>query len=105
MNLLNGSLSRSNYAIVVFGTIAASIFFVILVATINEDLGAGANILAMLILIPVILIQGIRRLHDIGKSGWWILCSFFPILNLALLIALLIRAGTAGVNDFGPPVA
>lgn len=43
--------------------------------------------------IPV-LAAGIRRLHDVDKSGWWILC---PIYNLVLLAT----AGTEGENEYG----
>jgi uncharacterized membrane protein YhaH (DUF805 family) len=32
----------------------------------------------------------VRRLHDIGKSGWWVLMGFIPLLNLVLLILLVL---------------
>ncbi len=28
----------------------------------------------------------VRRLHDIGKSGWWLLLCLIPIVNLILLV-------------------
>ncbi len=39
-----------------------------------------------------------RRLHDIGKSGWWILTGLF----LLWLIVLLSMEGESGVNKYGP---
>ena len=32
-----------------------------------------------------------RRLHDIGKSGWWQLLSFIPVLGWILLIIIFMR--------------
>lgn len=47
-------------------------------------------------LIPT-LAYGVRRLHDAGYSGLWIL---LPIVNFLLLL----RGSTEGENRFGPPV-
>jgi len=44
---------------------------------------------------------GVRRLHDMDKSGWWILFLLVPGLNAVLLLVLLFRRGTAGPNRFG----
>lgn len=46
----------------------------------------------------------IRRLHDLGQSGWWSLLMFVPLLNLALLVYLLFFPGAQGANQFGPRV-
>ncbi|MDO5654133.1 MAG: DUF805 domain-containing protein [Brachymonas sp.] len=44
-----------------------------------------------------------RRLHDIGKSGWWQLLSF-TIIGLIPLIFWLAKEGDHGPNDFGDPM-
>ncbi|MCM1311739.1 MAG: DUF805 domain-containing protein [Bacteroides sp.] len=44
-------------------------------------------------LIPIIA-AGVRRLHDTGHCGWWLLC---PIYNIVLLAT----AGTPGANEYG----
>ena len=48
---------------------------------------------------------GVRRLHDLDKSGWWMLLVFVPLANLGLVIYLLFFAGSIGENRFGeqPP--
>lgn len=47
----------------------------------------------------------IRRLHDLGYSGWFILLLFVPYLNLALILYLLFARGESGPNKYGnPPV-
>lgn len=41
-----------------------------------------------------------RRLHDVNKSGWWILI-FFTIIGMLFLIYLYCKKGDAGYNRFG----
>ena len=43
-----------------------------------------------------------RRLHDVGRSGWWFLVMAVPIVGLILLIYWLCQLGTDGSNQFGP---
>lgn len=49
---------------------------------------------ALAVLLPSIGV-GIRRMHDVGKSGWFILV---PIYNLVLACT----DGVAGENEYGP---
>ena len=47
----------------------------------------------------------VRRMHDIGKSGWWILLAFIPIVNLVGWIVLLVFCcldSQPGENQYGP---
>lgn len=51
-------------------------------------------IYTLAVLVPAIAV-GVRRMHDIGRSGWWIL---FPVVNLVLLCF----DGQPGDNEYGP---
>ena len=42
-----------------------------------------------------------RRLHDIGKSGWWWLFGFVPVAGPVLLLVWTCTAGDAGPNEYG----
>ena len=55
----------------------------------------------LIIIIPSISL-GIRRLHDIGKSGWWMLISIIPLIGAIILIVWAIKAGDPGANAYGP---
>nr|MBA2815795.1 Inner membrane protein YhaH [Candidatus Pantoea persica] len=44
---------------------------------------------------------GVRRLHDLDRSGWWLLMMLIPLVGKLLLIYFCLR-GTAGPNRFGP---
>ena len=59
-----------------------------------------SGIVNLALLIPSIAV-GVRRLHDIGKSGWWYLLAFVPLVNLYLLY-LLIKDSQPGENEYGP---
>jgi uncharacterized membrane protein YhaH (DUF805 family) len=47
---------------------------------------------------------GMRRLHDIDKSGWWLLFALVPIGGLIVLIILFALPGTRAENRFGPDI-
>jgi len=42
----------------------------------------------------------VRRLHDIGKSGWWILLSLIPIVGLIVLYWL-VQPSVPEANEYG----
>ena len=44
---------------------------------------------------------GIRRLHDINRSGWWQLINFFPVVGWIVFLYWMIKKGTSGPNRFG----
>jgi len=44
----------------------------------------------------------VRRLHDIGRSGWWYLLCFVPLGGLVVLFWMFVR-GDSGDNAYGPP--
>lgn len=56
---------------------------------------------ALAVIIPSLAVT-VRRLHDINKSGWWILIGLVPIIGGIWLLVLTIMEGTAGDNQFGP---
>lgn len=55
------------------------------------------------VLVPSIAV-GIRRLHDIGKSGWWVLISLIPIVGTILLIVWSATDSHRGTNQWGESV-
>ena len=46
---------------------------------------------------------GARRLHDIGKSGWWLLLGFIPIVGWIILIVWLATKTDSAANEYGNP--
>lgn len=51
-------------------------------------------------IIPGIAVS-VRRLHDVGKSGWFLLISFVPIIGAIWLLVLACTDGDSGDNAYG----
>ena len=58
-----------------------------------------SGLLSLALLVPTLAV-GVRRLHDISKSGWFLLLGLIPLVNF-YLIYLLAQDGTPGVNEYG----
>jgi len=56
------------------------------------------------IMLPYISVA-VRRLHDIGRSGWWYWIALIPLVGFILLIVWFARKGDSGPNQFGPEPA
>lgn len=63
--------------------------------------GLLVPIFALAVILPKIAV-GIRRLHDIGKSGWWYLIIFIPIIGVLVLIYFFVQDSQVGKNMYGP---
>ena len=76
---------------IVFNILAAiASFFVVL-----------SLIYGLAVLIPGLAV-GCRRLHDLGKSGWWLLLGLIPIVGAIILIVWFATDAPPGPNQYGP---
>ncbi len=57
-------------------------------------------IYSLVVLVPGLAVS-VRRLHDIGKSGWNLLWAFLPIIGWIYLLILYIREGEPQANKWG----
>jgi uncharacterized membrane protein YhaH (DUF805 family) len=51
-------------------------------------------------LIPTIAVS-VRRLHDVGKSGWWIFITLVPLVGIFWFLYYLVIDGNEGSNEYG----
>ena len=49
------------------------------------------------------LAVSVRRLHDSGKSGWWILLLLIPFVGWIPVLVLMLLPSDAEANQYGPP--
>jgi uncharacterized membrane protein YhaH (DUF805 family) len=56
---------------------------------------------SLAIFLPALAVT-VRRLHDTGKSGFWIFIALIPLIGSIWLLVLLCTEGTAGENKYGP---
>ena len=68
-----------------------------LISSIIPELGGLWN---LAILVPSIAIC-VRRLHDIGKSGWWYLINLIPLVGQIILIIWFCK-DSGEANQWGP---
>lgn len=62
--------------------------------------GLFVAIVYLVHIVPALSVT-IRRLHDINRTGWWVLIGLVPIANFVLLV-FVCTASTPGPNRFGP---
>lgn len=77
--------------------IIISIFFMVLDFIFGIDLFAYLYSLA--VAIPIMAATA-RRLHDVGKSTWWLLISLIPIIGHIWLIVLLLKKSKTENNKY-----
>lgn len=95
-----GRASRPEYWWFVLSYVLAYVAALIIDAAIGTPF--FALVVALGYLLPM-LAAGVRRLHDTGRSGWWLLISLVPIVGGIILIVLLALEGERGPNRYGPP--
>jgi uncharacterized membrane protein YhaH (DUF805 family) len=67
-----------------------------------ENIGYGPiyGLYALAVLIPGLAVA-VRRLHDVNKSGWFLLVALIPLVGAIWLLILLVTEGTKGANNYG----
>lgn len=98
----SGRATRSEYWWFVLFLYATILCVVLLgVATgIDKPFLALIGIFVALSFIPIVALR-VRRLHDIGKSGWWIFLGFVPYIGEIILFIFSVM-GSDGENEYGP---
>jgi uncharacterized membrane protein YhaH (DUF805 family) len=64
----------------------------------------GFSVLAFIVMLALFvpgLAVSIRRLHDTGRSGWWILLGLIPLVGIVVLIIWYATDGQPGPNQYG----
>ena len=64
--------------------------------------GLLIGVVAIIAAIWFSLAQGIKRLHDLDKSGWLILICYIPFVGWIFALYMLFADGTVGPNQYGP---
>ena len=94
----NGRASRSEYWW--FALFAIIVSFIATALEIAAGVAFLNIIFSLAIFLPYLGL-GFRRLHDLGKSGWWLLISFIPILGFIVLLVFFVMEGENHPNQYG----
>ena len=71
----------------------------------NYDQLSGVGFLGLIYMLGIMvpgLAVSIRRLHDTGRSGWWLLLSLIPVLGGIVLLYFMALDSDEGTNNYGP---
>ncbi len=98
-----GRASRSEYWLFVLFTVLGSMVASILDLSIFGYAGLqpfGA-IFSLVLFLPTLAVA-VRRLHDLDRSGWWLLVAFLPLVGWVVLLVWFITKSDPIPNRFGP---
>jgi uncharacterized membrane protein YhaH (DUF805 family) len=87
---------------VLFAILASIVAGLIDLALFGIEGSSPINSLVGLALFLPGLAVSVRRLHDLDRSGWWILLGLIPLVGIIILIVWYCQRGTNGPNRFGP---
>jgi uncharacterized membrane protein YhaH (DUF805 family) len=99
-----GRATRSEYWFwALFVSIASMVALTIDSTLLGYSLGGPAPISSIFDLVTFLpsLAVAVRRMHDMDRSGWWLLITLTGIGTFVLIIWFCFR-GTQGPNRFGP---
>jgi uncharacterized membrane protein YhaH (DUF805 family) len=74
------------------------------IAIIESIIGTGGIlgiIFSLAMLVPGIAVT-VRRLHDTGRSGWWVLISLVPVIGWIVLLVFMLLDSEPTTNEYGP---
>ena len=67
----------------------------------SDSLTAAVYGYSLMMMLPGLAVS-VRRLHDLGKSGWMMLVGFIPVVGGIWLLVLMLTEGEPGENKYGP---
>ncbi len=68
--------------------------------SVANDIGLLSSIYSLAVFLPGIAVS-IRRLHDTGRTGWWLLLVLIPLIGAIVLLIFMAQDSKPGVNRFG----
>ena len=75
-----------------------------LIGTFSPQMGSVGllqGLYSLAILIPSLAVT-VRRLHDTGRTGWWVLISLVPVIGGLILLIFMVLDSEPGTNEYGP---
>lgn len=97
--LFVGRLDSTNYFLVVILSIPANFL-----SRFGDSIIEAHPIITLLIIIPTIVVlvgSSIRRLHDLGRTGWLTALLFVPVLGFFFALVLWLKKGQQIPNQYG----
>ena len=101
----SGRISRSEYwalKLLILPMMASILLCGVVMMCSKTGNDAGMLVLTVIIFICFIyfnIVADVRRLHDIGESGWWVFLKLVPLANIVIAAFLFFKGGQAVGNQ------
>ena len=103
--VFSGRAQRQEYWMFVLFNVIIVLFLGIIDEMADSDFESSRSTLTTLYVLATLipfLAVGVRRLHDTGRSGWWLLISLIPIIGTIVLLIFAVRDSQPTDNKYGP---
>ena len=98
----SGRASRSEYWWFYLFTILVNVVFsIIFAATQSSVINGLSGLFALAVLLPSLAVAT-RRLHDVGRSGWWQLLVL-TVIGVFVLLYWFVQPSANSTNEYGAP--
>ncbi|KFG02549.1 membrane protein [Streptomyces scabiei] len=97
--VFSGRARRQEYWM--FTLIASLIYLGLVVLGLVMDTEVPELVFVAAIFLPSLAVS-VRRLHDIGRSGWWVLIGIVPCVGTIVTIIFMATEGQRDANQYGP---
>jgi uncharacterized membrane protein YhaH (DUF805 family) len=94
-----GRARRKEYWMFFLINLIAAVVLAIIDAAINTSI--LGLLYGLAVLLPSLAV-GFRRLHDTGRSAWWLLIALVPLIGSIILIVFLAMDSQPETNKYGP---
>lgn len=96
----NDRTTVRGYWMVMLINVIITTIFTVLMLTVSSSFYYLSSIYSLAGMIPGIALS-VRRLHDIYKSGWWLLISLIPLVGVIILIVWFCLGSVDKENRYG----
>lgn len=104
----NGRARRKEFWMYSLFTVLISLVLSVVDGVLGLEIGGSGlyggwlgAIYGLVTFIPGVAVS-VRRVHDTGRSGWWLLIALIPLIGIIVLLVIECLDGTPGDNRFGP---
>ncbi|MEV6161210.1 DUF805 domain-containing protein [Streptomyces sp. NPDC052052] len=98
--VFNGRARRQEFWMYVLFNVIA-IIIVSVIDSLIDTAPALTGLYYLAVLLPSLGVS-VRRLHDTGRSGWWLLIGFVPLVGAITLLVFTCIEGDRSANAYGP---
>jgi uncharacterized membrane protein YhaH (DUF805 family) len=100
--VFNGRARRKEYWYFILFSIIVSVILSILDAILLSMGAPGVTsvLYSLAVILPSLGVM-IRRLHDTGRSGWWVLINIIPIIGFIIFLVFAVQDSQPEANQYG----